>query len=131
MTERCLLTQDYHEIFTGKPRVSVKPQSSVFSGDTVTLSCDVRRSTGRRIIWYKDSKIIKTGDETSYTLRDVRVSDGGEYWCGVENLTQGHRVTLTVRGESCFTGQTDLIIEILYKLMSSINTILYCQLNIK
>ncbi|XP_067308138.1 B-cell receptor CD22-like [Pseudorasbora parva] len=80
----------------GKPRVSVKPQSSVFTGDTVTLSSDVRRSTGERLIWYKDSKIIKTGDETN-TLRDVRVSDGGEYWCGVENLTDGHRVTLTVR----------------------------------
>ncbi|XP_067294692.1 B-cell receptor CD22-like [Pseudorasbora parva] len=82
---------------TDKPRVSVKPQNSVFTGDTVTLSCDARRSTGRRINWYKGSKRIKTGDEKSYTLRDVRVSDGGEYWCGVENLTQGHRVTLTVR----------------------------------
>ncbi|XP_067294565.1 B-cell receptor CD22-like [Pseudorasbora parva] len=97
MTEDWILTQNHHEIFTAKPRVSVKPQSSVFTGDTVTLSCDVRRSTGQRIIWYKNSKIIKTGDETSYTLREVRVSDGGEYWCGVENLTHGHRVTLTVR----------------------------------
>ncbi|XP_067308139.1 B-cell receptor CD22-like [Pseudorasbora parva] len=79
-----------------KPRVRVKPQSSVFTGDTVTLSCDVRRSTGRRIIWYKDSKIIKTGDEMNIP-RNVRLSDGGEYWCGVENSTDGHRVTLTVR----------------------------------
>ncbi|XP_067294435.1 B-cell receptor CD22-like [Pseudorasbora parva] len=97
MTEDWILTQDHHEIFTDKLRVSVKPQSSVFTGDTVTLSCDARRSTGRRIIWYKNSKIIKTGDETSYTLRDVTVSDGGKYWCGVENRTQGQRVTLTVR----------------------------------
>ncbi|XP_056104264.1 sialoadhesin [Rhinichthys klamathensis goyatoka] len=82
-----------------KPRVTVKPQSSVFTGDTVTLSCDVRHSTGLRIIWYKDFQIIQSGDET-VTLRDVRVSDGGQYSCGVlreKPKKQGQRVTLTVR----------------------------------
>ncbi|XP_077083612.1 B-cell receptor CD22-like isoform X2 [Siphateles boraxobius] len=83
-----------------KPRVTVKPQSSVFTGDTVTLSCDVRRSTRRRIIWYKNFQMLKSGDETE-TLRDVRVSDGGVYACGElrenNSTTLGHRVTLTVR----------------------------------
>ncbi|XDV19029.1 hypothetical protein PO909_024605, partial [Leuciscus waleckii] len=83
-----------------KPRVTVKPQSSVFTGDTVTLSCDVGRSTEQGVFWYKDFKIIKSGDETE-TLRDVRVSDGGEYSCGVirenNSTTLGHRVTLTFR----------------------------------
>ncbi|XP_077083253.1 B-cell receptor CD22 [Siphateles boraxobius] len=83
-----------------KPRVTVKPQSSVFTGDTVTLSCDVRRSTRRRILWYKNYQMLKSGDETE-TLRDVRVSDGGEYACAVQreknSTTQGHRVMLTVR----------------------------------
>ncbi|XP_051754777.1 sialoadhesin-like isoform X2 [Ctenopharyngodon idella] len=80
-----------------KPRVTVKPQSSVFTGDTVTLSCDVRRSTVLRIIWYKNSKIINSDAETK-TLRDVSLSDGGEYCCGVQRATtQGQRVKLTVR----------------------------------
>ncbi|XP_052417375.1 kin of IRRE-like protein 3 [Carassius gibelio] len=81
-----------------KPKVSVKPQSSVFTGDTVTLSCDVRQSTGRKIIWYKNSEIIETGDQTK-TLRDVRVSDGGQYTCGVAGgeTTQSKPVMLTVR----------------------------------
>ncbi|XP_051757525.1 sialoadhesin isoform X3 [Ctenopharyngodon idella] len=80
-----------------KPRVTVKPQSSVFTGDTVTLSCDVRRSTGLRIIWYKNFVILKSDAETE-TLRDVSLSDGGEYWCGVQRATtQGQRVKLTVR----------------------------------
>lgn len=100
MAEDCILTQD-HEIVTDKPRVTVKPQSSVFSGDTVTLRCDEGLSTGRRIIWYKGFKLLKYGDET-VTLRDVRVSDGGEYKCGVirenNSTAQGHRFTLTVRG---------------------------------
>ncbi|XP_026107134.1 Fc receptor-like protein 5 [Carassius auratus] len=78
-----------------KPKVSVKP-SSVFTGDTVTLSCDVGQSTGRTIVWYKNSKIIETGDQT-ITLRNVRVSDGGQYKCAVyKETTQSKPVMLTV-----------------------------------
>ncbi|XP_042582726.1 low affinity immunoglobulin gamma Fc region receptor II-like isoform X2 [Cyprinus carpio] len=80
-----------------KPKLTVKPQSSVFTGDTVTLSCDVGQSTGRTIIWYKGFQTTGTGDQTK-TLRDVRVSDGGEYACAVRGeTTQGQRVMLTVR----------------------------------
>uniref|UniRef100_A0A8C2JSL6 Ig-like domain-containing protein n=1 Tax=Cyprinus carpio TaxID=7962 RepID=A0A8C2JSL6_CYPCA len=82
-----------------KPKVTVKPQSSVFTGDTVTLICDVRWSTGRTIYWYKNFKRIKAGSETE-TLREVRVSGGGRYACSVENktaLSQG--VMLTVEGQ--------------------------------
>ncbi|XP_026122203.1 low affinity immunoglobulin gamma Fc region receptor III-like [Carassius auratus] len=81
-----------------RPRVRVKPQSSVFNGDTVTLSCDVGQSTGRTIIWIKNSEIIETGDQTK-TLRDVRVSDGGQYACTIAGgeITQSKPVLLTVR----------------------------------
>ncbi|XP_026122198.1 low affinity immunoglobulin gamma Fc region receptor II-like [Carassius auratus] len=81
-----------------KPKVSVKPQSSVFTGDTVTLSCDVGQPTGRTIIWFKDFKRIENVDQTTITLRDVKVSDGGVYACTVGGeTTQGPRVMLTVR----------------------------------
>ncbi|XP_059396161.1 hemicentin-1 [Carassius carassius] len=80
-----------------KTKICVKPQSSVFTGDTVTLSCDVGQSTRRTIVWYKDFMRIETGDETK-TLRNVRVSDGGQYACAVGKETrQGHKVMLTVR----------------------------------
>ncbi len=92
----------YHEIFTDKPKVTVKPQSSVFTGDTVTLSCDVGRSTGRTIIWFKDIDRIQTGD-VSKTLRDVTVSDGGKYACALEEQTTvSQGVMLTVRSKCCF-----------------------------
>ncbi|XP_016420366.1 low affinity immunoglobulin gamma Fc region receptor III-like [Sinocyclocheilus rhinocerous] len=78
-----------------KPKVTVKPQSSVFTGDTVTLICDVGRSTGQ-IYWFKNFQRIKAGSETE-TLRKVNVSDGGRYACTVEKkTTQSQGGVLTV-----------------------------------
>uniref|UniRef100_A0AAR2J1Z4 Ig-like domain-containing protein n=1 Tax=Pygocentrus nattereri TaxID=42514 RepID=A0AAR2J1Z4_PYGNA len=43
----------------GKPRLRVDPQSSVYTGDTVTLSCEPPyQSTGWRFYWKKDSQTI-------------------------------------------------------------------------
>ena len=35
------------------------PQSSVYTGDTVTLSCETAQSTGWEIYWWKDSQHLK------------------------------------------------------------------------
>uniref|UniRef100_A0A8C2JR01 Ig-like domain-containing protein n=1 Tax=Cyprinus carpio TaxID=7962 RepID=A0A8C2JR01_CYPCA len=104
-----MLRRLYHEIFTDKPKVTVKPQSSVFTGDTVTLICDVRWSTGRTIYWYKNFKRIKAGSETE-TLREVRVSGGGRYACSVENktaLSQGVMLTVEERPKPVVRVQPD------------------------
>uniref|UniRef100_A0A9J8CHI5 Ig-like domain-containing protein n=1 Tax=Cyprinus carpio carpio TaxID=630221 RepID=A0A9J8CHI5_CYPCA len=83
-----------------KPKVTVKPQSSVFTGDTVTLSCDVGQSTGWTIFWFKDFKRIKTGDEKEI-LSNVSISNGGQYACSARKgkyfTIQSQRVVLTVR----------------------------------
>ncbi|XP_073764072.1 B-cell receptor CD22 isoform X4 [Danio rerio] len=78
-----------------KPIVTIKPQSSVFTGDTVTLSCDVGPFTGQRITWYTNFSTIGAGDDTK-TLTDVKISNGGMYKCAVEGGTQGPAVKLTV-----------------------------------
>ncbi|XP_059357191.1 low affinity immunoglobulin gamma Fc region receptor II-like [Carassius carassius] len=93
-----LLILNIHPVHSqGKPKLTVKPQSSVFTGDTVTLFCDVGWSTGRTIYWLKNFKRIKAGSATE-TLRKVRVSDGGRYACTVDRkTTQSQGVMLTVR----------------------------------
>ncbi|XP_073692827.1 B-cell receptor CD22 [Garra rufa] len=85
---------------TSKPKLTVKPQSSVFTGDTVTLRCNVDWSTGWTMIWYKDYERIKCGNETEI-LGDVKVSDGGQYRCSAfkgkrSHTTQSRRVVLRV-----------------------------------
>ncbi|XP_056318567.1 CD166 antigen-like [Danio aesculapii] len=82
-----------------KPKIRIKPQNSVFTGDTVTLSCDAGRTTEQRILYYKDSTIIGADNDTK-TLTDVKISDGGNFKCAViaanTASTQGPEVQLIV-----------------------------------
>uniref|UniRef100_A0A672LJK0 Ig-like domain-containing protein n=1 Tax=Sinocyclocheilus grahami TaxID=75366 RepID=A0A672LJK0_SINGR len=94
----------HHCTLTDKPQptLSVKPQSSVFTGDTVTLSCDVGQLTGWTINWRKDSNPESTGDATK-TIKSVSVSDGGVYKCIAERGNSyseySNAVTITVKGQ--------------------------------
>ncbi|KAF5890888.1 immunoglobulin superfamily member 1-like isoform X1, partial [Clarias magur] len=67
-----------------KPTVRVNPQSSIYTGDRVTLSCDLP-STGWTFHWYKDnqrSNPLSPGPEDNNTL-SVTDSNKGEikYYC--------------------------------------------------
>uniref|UniRef100_A0AAR2JSH1 Ig-like domain-containing protein n=1 Tax=Pygocentrus nattereri TaxID=42514 RepID=A0AAR2JSH1_PYGNA len=73
----------HHFIPTGKPTptVRVDPQRSVYTGDTVTLTCEVE-STGWEFLWYKDSQPQSPVDKGTNTL-SVTVSHAGtaEFRC--------------------------------------------------
>ncbi|XP_046707391.1 hemicentin-1-like [Silurus meridionalis] len=61
-----------------KPTVSVNPQSSIYTGDNITLSCNLQ-STGWRFYWYKDnqlSKYVKTANTHSNTIRGRAFNKG-------------------------------------------------------
>uniref|UniRef100_A0A673MJ06 Ig-like domain-containing protein n=1 Tax=Sinocyclocheilus rhinocerous TaxID=307959 RepID=A0A673MJ06_9TELE len=64
-----------------KPTVTVEPQSSLFTGDSVTLRCEVDRSWDEwEFIWIKDMNTEST-EAVNKTIDSVKVSDGGEYRC--------------------------------------------------
>ncbi|XDV12499.1 hypothetical protein PO909_001162 [Leuciscus waleckii] len=63
-----------------KPTLTVRPQSPVFTGDSVTLRCELDKITGWEFLWSKDSNTESPEAETK-TISRVKVSDGGEYRC--------------------------------------------------
>ncbi|XP_050970087.1 low affinity immunoglobulin gamma Fc region receptor II [Labeo rohita] len=91
-----LISSIHHGHTQDKIKVTVKPQNSVFTGDTVTLSCDMEGAARQRTVWFKDSTRLKVGDETEI-LRNVNISNGGKYACTVSTTTQSQKVVLTVR----------------------------------
>ncbi|KAM9501794.1 cell adhesion molecule CEACAM5-like isoform 3-T3 [Clarias gariepinus] len=66
-----------------KPTVRVNPQSSIYTGDRVTLSCDLQ-STGWTFLWYdhQQSRHLTSVDTHSNTL-SVTISNEGQttYYC--------------------------------------------------
>ncbi|XDV19198.1 hypothetical protein PO909_024723 [Leuciscus waleckii] len=93
----------HHCSLPDKPILTVKPQSSVFTGDTVTLSCDVGSSTGWTFHWRKDSNREYNDDEGTKTIRSVKVSDGGTYECRAQRgeyyTHLSNAIQITVREE--------------------------------
>uniref|UniRef100_A0A672JZH9 Si:ch211-8c17.2 n=1 Tax=Sinocyclocheilus grahami TaxID=75366 RepID=A0A672JZH9_SINGR len=64
-----------------KPTLTVEPQSSLFTGDSVTLRCEVDQLwDGWEFFWSKNSNTESTEASTK-TIDAVKVSDGGEYRC--------------------------------------------------
>ncbi|XP_042575613.1 Fc receptor-like protein 5 isoform X1 [Cyprinus carpio] len=63
------------------PTLTVEPQSSLFTGDSVTLRCEVNQSRdGLEFFWSKNSNTESTEAATK-TVNSLKVSDGGEYRC--------------------------------------------------
>ncbi|XP_050950337.1 Fc receptor-like protein 5 [Labeo rohita] len=86
-----------------KAKVTIKPAQHVFSGDTVTLRCDIYAEgvTGWRYSWYKKGSIGVFSEQQEHTFSPVKEVDAGKYSCYGEE-TEGSRtsnsdeVTLTV-----------------------------------
>ncbi|XP_051985491.1 basement membrane-specific heparan sulfate proteoglycan core protein-like [Xyrauchen texanus] len=79
------------------PAVIVSPQSSVFTGDTVTLSCKFTHSTGWTIHWNKDSNSESSDAAGTKTIRSVKVSDGGQYRCRAQRGNYSTQFSNTVQ----------------------------------
>ncbi len=70
--------------FTDLPgsKVTVSPDSPVFTGETVNLTCVIESYSNWRYEWYKDSVMLQTSvNRDTLTIRGVNESDQGYYWC--------------------------------------------------
>ncbi|XP_046707662.1 MAM domain-containing glycosylphosphatidylinositol anchor protein 2-like [Silurus meridionalis] len=66
-----------------KPTVRVNPQRSVYTEDTITLSCDLQQSTEWGIFWYKDYQDLQLHNGENANTFNVTVANEGEtvYQC--------------------------------------------------
>ncbi|KAJ8401746.1 hypothetical protein AAFF_G00377170 [Aldrovandia affinis] len=68
--------------------VSVSPSGRIVEGRSVTLSCSSNaKPSVQRYTWYKNDRRITSwrGSEQSYTIKEVKPSDSGEYYCEAGN----------------------------------------------
>uniref|UniRef100_A0A8C1XHV0 Ig-like domain-containing protein n=1 Tax=Cyprinus carpio TaxID=7962 RepID=A0A8C1XHV0_CYPCA len=85
------------------PTLTVLPQSSLFTGDSVTLTCEVDQSwSGLEFLWSKNSN-TETTEAATKTIDSVKVSDGGEYRCSARKggyyTDYSEPVTVTIYGK--------------------------------
>ncbi|XP_058251729.1 carcinoembryonic antigen-related cell adhesion molecule 5-like [Hemibagrus wyckioides] len=77
----------------GKPKATVRvnPQSSVYTGDTVTLSCELQQETGWKFQWYKNNQLQNLNSEQENTL-NVTVDNAGEieYRCRANRINNNN-----------------------------------------
>ncbi|KAM9501087.1 leukocyte immunoglobulin-like receptor subfamily A member 3 isoform 4-T4 [Clarias gariepinus] len=87
-----------------KPIASINPVNQVFSGDTVTLRCDIQDESvsNWQYSWYKDAAHSPVSSEQLYRISGVEVTHTGNYTCrgaergGSRTSHFSDAVTLTV-----------------------------------
>ncbi len=92
--------------FTDSPRstLTVTPDSPVFTGETVNLTCVIKSYSNWRYEWYKDRVMLQTSvNRDTLTIRGATGSDQGQYWCRgqIRSISSNvsSAVSLSVKGE--------------------------------
>ncbi|XP_062387681.1 sialoadhesin-like [Sardina pilchardus] len=65
--------------------LTVVPQSPVFTGETVTLTCVIESLSGWTYKWYKGSSSVLVSKVNTYTISGAAESHKGQYWCQGES----------------------------------------------
>ncbi|XP_052417062.1 B-cell receptor CD22-like [Carassius gibelio] len=92
------IAQELFLLLEAKAEVKVTPDERVFSGETVTLTCDIQgagNDTQWTYSWFKDGSIIPNSTERVYNIT-FNVSDSGQYSCEAKRSHISVAVTLTV-----------------------------------
>ncbi len=92
--------------FTDSPRstLTVTPDSPVFTGETVNLTCVIESYSNWIYEWYKDSVMLQTSvNRDTLSISEVITSDAGQYTCkghiDGRSVSTNSSVYLSVTGE--------------------------------
>ncbi|XP_059574094.1 uncharacterized protein LOC102569420 [Alligator mississippiensis] len=73
------------------------PWSTVFKGESVTLSCSGSRSAGStRTSWYLEGHSLKSTETNIFPIKAAELTDKGRYQCKTSNSTHSDTIQLTV-----------------------------------
>ncbi|KAI4890100.1 hypothetical protein NFI96_006574, partial [Prochilodus magdalenae] len=103
--------------------LTVKPKSPLFTGESVTLKCEIQSDSNWRYQWYKGSSGTAVSQSQKHTFTIRSAADQDQYWCRGErdnrptSSQNSSTVTLTVEerptpvvsvqpGEQVFRGET-------------------------
>ncbi|XP_066519014.1 Fc receptor-like protein 5 [Hoplias malabaricus] len=87
------------------PTLTSSLKVAVLTGNTVTLYCILGPSTGWTFYWSKHTQNPENNSRTyNYTIRSVRLSEGGRYWC---RAGRGDPVYYTHYSDALWVNVTD------------------------
>ncbi|XP_053089488.1 B-cell receptor CD22-like [Pangasianodon hypophthalmus] len=105
-----------------KPVASINPEKQVFSGDAVTLRCDIQDESvsSWQYSWYKDASHSRVSSEQVYRISGVEVTHTGKYTCRAAERRGSHSshfsdaITLTVSAFciSCVTERPRAVLSV-------------------
>ncbi|XP_063042859.1 immunoglobulin superfamily member 1 [Engraulis encrasicolus] len=64
-----------------RPTLTAVPQSPVFTGETVTMTCRIESHNGWTFKWYKEQSSVSVSEGNTFTITRAGESDEGQYWC--------------------------------------------------
>ena len=90
-----------------RARLTIEPQSPVFTGETVTLKCVIESLSGWTYKWFKGSipNLVFESEGNTFTITAAAKSDEGQYWCQAErkdrptSSERSNAVHIQVKGE--------------------------------
>ncbi|KAK3545819.1 hypothetical protein QTP70_015260, partial [Hemibagrus guttatus] len=86
ISDAVTLTVSGESVAKPKATVRVNLQSSVYTGDTVTLSCELQQGTGWEFHWYKNNQLLQNSEQEN-TLKVTEDNAGEtEYKCRARRI---------------------------------------------
>uniref|UniRef100_A0A8C0H221 Ig-like domain-containing protein n=1 Tax=Chelonoidis abingdonii TaxID=106734 RepID=A0A8C0H221_CHEAB len=80
-----------------KTRLTLDPPwSTVFRGESVTLTCSTSHPSGRRFTWYRNHKPFRSTEKNNLRIKYTQEEDAGRYQCKASDSERSDPVQLTI-----------------------------------